>query len=182
MCCFVKLHKRQWRRLCSLHIILRILFGFWLKSILGSIDSTYILSYTKGTIENGKDVSDMKKLVDKAMEDLSTREVFLFRIACRCCGREYRSRPRVFSKAGVQAPTQERQILLDAVYDLERMPSRQKAALEIAEHFNYCPVCKQIVCNYCFLISSDLDLCKSCAEALQEIGSPVFTEVLDYVV
>ena len=31
----------------------------------------------------------MKQLVDMLLENLSTREVFLFRIACGACGREY---------------------------------------------------------------------------------------------
>ena len=124
----------------------------------------------------------MKSLVEKAIKDLSTRENFLFQIGCDCCGREYHSKPRIFSKTGITPTTREKQIIFDAVYEMEHSPSRRIAVQEMAEHFNYCPVCKRLVCNYCFLICEDIDLCKDCAKTLQENGIPVMTELLDVVV
>ena len=45
----------------------------------------------------------MKKLVEMMMEDLSTREVFLFRIACSSCGTEYSGKRVKFSKPASEA-------------------------------------------------------------------------------
>ena len=42
------------------------------------------------------------------MDDLSTREVFLFQTRCDECGREYKSKPLRFTKAGVMPQTQEK--------------------------------------------------------------------------
>ena len=44
----------------------------------------------------------MKKLVEMMLENLSTREVFLFRIACGACGTEYGGKKVRFSKAGIR--------------------------------------------------------------------------------
>ena len=43
----------------------------------------------------------MKQLVEAILENLSTREVFLLRVLCTCCGTWYGNTPRRFSKAGV---------------------------------------------------------------------------------
>jgi len=47
------------------------------------------------------------------------------------------------------------------------------AVSEAVHHFNHCPVCGRLVCNYCFVICDDLDLCRSCATRLQETGESV---------
>ena len=53
------------------------------------------------------------------------------------------------------------------------------AIREAAENLNYCPICKRLVCNRCFLICDDLDMCKQCAAQLEETGTPVLTDVLE---
>ena len=121
----------------------------------------------------------MKKLVEMMMEDLSTREVFLFRIACGACGTEYAGKQVKFSKAGITPQTQGKKIIYDACYEQELRDARLAAVREAAEHLNFCPICKRLVCNRCFLICDDLDMCKQCAAHLDETGSPVLTDVLD---
>lgn len=44
---------------------------------------------------------------------------------------------------------------------------------------NYCPVCKRLVCNQCFLICDDLDMCRQCAAALEQKGQPVALHVIE---
>jgi hypothetical protein len=39
-----------------------------------------------------------------------------------------------------------------------------------------------VVCNQCFLICDDLDMCRHCAEALQEKGHPVEAVTIDALV
>ena len=124
----------------------------------------------------------MKKLVEMMMEDLSTREVFLFRIACSSCGTEYSGKRVKFSEAGITPPTEGKRIIYDACYEQEFRDARQAAVREAAEHLNYCPICKRLVCNRCFLICDDLDMCKQCAAHLKETGSPVLIDVLETVI
>ena len=115
----------------------------------------------------------MKKLVEMLLENLSTREVFLFRIACSACGAEFGGRKIRFSKAGIIPPTEGKKIIFDAIYEQELRTAKQAAVRNAAEHLNYCPICKQLVCNQCFLICEDLDMCKECAAKLEEHGKPV---------
>ena len=121
----------------------------------------------------------MKQLVDMLLENLSTREVFLFRIACGICAAEFGGKPVRFSKAGILPPTEAKRIIYEACYEQELRAARQAAVRDAAEHLNYCPICKRLVCNRCFLICEDLDMCKQCAAHLKETGSPVVTDVLD---
>ncbi|MCI6126309.1 MAG: hypothetical protein MR738_09535 [Enterocloster clostridioformis] len=39
--------------------------------------------------------------------------------------------------------------------------------------FNKCPICSRLVCDRCFLVCDELDMCVSCAHYLQEQGEPV---------
>ena len=121
----------------------------------------------------------MKQLVDMLLENLSTREVFLFRIACGICAAEFGGKSVRFSKAGIKPPTEGKRIIFEACYEQEFRAARQAAIRDAAEHLNYCPICKRLVCNRCFLICEDLDMCKQCAAHLEETGNPVVTDVLD---
>ena len=124
----------------------------------------------------------MKKLVERMLEDLSTREVFLFRIACATCAAQFGGKRVPFSKAGITPPTQGKKIIYDAIYEREFLDVRQTAIRDAAENLNYCPICKRLVCNRCFLICDDLDMCKQCASDLNESGSPVLTDVLEVAI
>ena len=121
----------------------------------------------------------MKKLVEMMLENLSTREVFLFRITCAACGTPYGGKSVRFSKAGITPPTEGKRIIFDTLYEQEFRDARQAAVRDAAEHLNYCPICKRLVCNRCFLICDDLDMCKQCAAHLEETGSPVMNDVLE---
>lgn len=119
----------------------------------------------------------MRSLVEHLIENLSTKDTFLFRICCGVCDREYANKARRFSKAGLVAQTKEKQRLYDALYEQEFRSARLLAIQDAAEQINYCPICKRLVCNQCFLICDDLDMCKQCAAQLKETGTPVFSEV-----
>ena len=115
----------------------------------------------------------MRKLVETALEDMSTKEVFLFRISCAICGLSYGNKTTRFTKAGVAPPTPGEQIIYEALYEQELRDARNIAVRSAAENMNYCLICKRLICNQCFLICDDLDMCKQCADALEQRGQPV---------
>ena len=123
----------------------------------------------------------MIKLVETAMENMSTKEVFLFRVSCAGCGLEYGNKPIRFTKAGVVPSDPGKQIIYRALYEQELGDARNMAVRSAAEHMNYCPICKQLVCNQCFLICDDLDMCRRCASELQQHGQPVTPCVIEAV-
>lgn len=124
----------------------------------------------------------MKKLVETLLEDMSTKEVFLFRITCAGCGAEYGNKPIRFTKAGVPPGTPEKQIIYNALYEQEFRDARQAAIRSAAEDMNFCPICKQLICNHCFLICDDLDMCRQCAVTLRQSGQPVLPQVIQAVI
>ena len=121
----------------------------------------------------------MKKLVEAVLENLSTKEMFLFRVTCGNCGTEYGKKPIRFSKAEIPPTTQSKQIIYDALYEQEFREARRIAIRNAAEHMNYCPICKQLVCDRCFLICDDLDMCIQCARDLEQQGTPVLVGFLE---
>lgn len=124
----------------------------------------------------------MRKLVEMALKNMSTKEVFLFHISCANCGLEYGNKPIRFTKAGVAPNTPDKQIIYDALYEQELRDARHIAIRSAAEHMNYCPICKRLVCNQCFLICDDLDMCRQCAAELQQKGQPVTLCVIEAVI
>ena len=123
----------------------------------------------------------MKKLVDAVLENLSSRDVFLFRVVCGSCGTGYGNRPIRFSKACIVPAAKNQQILYDALYEQEFRAARQIAVRNAAEHMTYCPICRRLVCNQCFLICEDLDMCTQCAADLDQQGRPVTAGVLEAI-
>lgn len=121
----------------------------------------------------------MKRVVKEAMGDCSTVEEFRFLVRCQECGGIWHSSPIRFSKAGAEPESEGMRTILRTLYERERAAAREMAAAEAAEFFNYCPVCGRLVCDRCFLICEDLDLCIACAKALQVRGDVVAGEVSD---
>lgn len=115
----------------------------------------------------------MKRVMKEAMGDCSTIGEFRFLLRCQACGRIWHSSPVRFSKAGTKPETEGMRAVFRALYERERAAAREKAAAEASELFSQCPVCGRLVCDRCFLICEDLDLCTACAEALQVRGSVV---------
>ena len=116
----------------------------------------------------------MKKLIEMFLENLSTRDVFLFRIACGSCGTQFGNKSVRFSKAGAIPQTLKKAALYEILYAQELQTARLRAVREAAEDLNYCPVCKRLICE-------DLDMCRQCASAMEETGIPVVSDIPEIV-
>jgi len=105
--------------------------------------------------------------------DCSTPDVFCFSLRCAECGEIWKSKEIRFSKAGVIPPTDGKRVIFATLYQREKETALQKALGEAEKVFSQCPICHRLVCDHCFLVCEDLDMCTTCAARLQEQGEPV---------
>lgn len=115
----------------------------------------------------------MTDLLSSHLEDCSTPQYFCFAIRCEACGEFWYSTTIPFSKAGQAERYQEKKELYDAIYQREKERARQYAGQEAKERFSRCPICRRLVCDACFLICNEIDLCRDCAVRMKEKGEPV---------
>ncbi len=114
----------------------------------------------------------MKSMIKERFIDYSDGAKFCFGLVCPECGKVWKSTPIRFSKAGENPKTESEKIIHKILYEREYKIALEKAAEEAMKYFNLCPYCKRVVCDDCFLICSDLDICRTCAEHLQIMGEP----------
>lgn len=115
----------------------------------------------------------MRRIIRACMEDISSEEVFQFSLRCAVCGSLWKSQPVRFSKAGMQPESEGKRVIFQTLYQREREEACKRATTEALEYFSLCPICKRLVCDHCFLMGEDIDLCMDCAAFLQERGEPV---------
>ena len=115
----------------------------------------------------------MTSLLSSYLEDCSTPQYFCFSIRCEVCGEFCYSSSIPFSPAGQAAQYREKKELYDAIYQREKQRAWLAAGQEARERFSQCPVCRRLVCDGCFLICDEMDLCRECAGRMSESGEPV---------
>lgn len=115
----------------------------------------------------------MRQMIRDAMEDRSSPEAFRFSLNCAVCGVTWISRTSRFSKAGVTPESEGKQIIFQKLYEREWQAARERAVTDAMETFSLCPICGRLVCDCCFVLGEDIDLCTDCARALQENGRTV---------
>lgn len=115
----------------------------------------------------------MQRLLNDLLTDCSTEEQFQFSLICQECGREWKSPAKSFSKAGSVPVTEGKKIVYSALYQREKADARQRAMQQAEKQFSRCPICHRWVCDDCFMVCDDLDMCRRCAEKLNEQGSIV---------
>ena len=55
----------------------------------------------------------------------------------------------------------------------EKERAKMVAEKEAREHFSLCPICRRLVCDSCFMICDEMDMCKECAYRMEEYGESV---------
>ncbi|MFQ7646575.1 MAG: hypothetical protein ACLRK4_19865 [Ruthenibacterium lactatiformans] len=106
------------------------------------------------------------------LQDNSNEKTFQFSLRCEECGLVWNSSPVPFSKAEDERPEQKK-VVYEIMYQREKEIAFCRAYQDALECFNLCPVCARLVCNCCFRICSDVDMCSTCAEHLGEGGEAV---------
>lgn len=102
----------------------------------------------------------MMSLLSSHLEDCSTPQYFCFSVRCEVCGEYWYSSSIPFSKAEQAIQHQEKKELYDAIYQREKERAKLAAGQEARERFSQCPVCRRLVCDACFLICDEMDLCR----------------------
>lgn len=115
----------------------------------------------------------MIKMIRERLVDDSNEKEFRFYLVCEVCKKAWEFRPIRFSKADIEPPTESKRIVFEKLYQKEKEWALSRVAEEAVHYFNLCPVCGRLVCNDCFMICEDLDMCQECAESLQEEGESV---------
>lgn len=115
----------------------------------------------------------MCQIITELLHDCSTQNEFVFSLRCAQCGSVWKSKPIRFSKAKVIPQTEGKRVIFDTLYKREKAVAMELATQKVGELFSKCPICQRWVCDRCFLICEELDMCVSCAHHLKESGSPV---------
>lgn len=115
----------------------------------------------------------MVDIIKNILHDCSTPEEFRFSLYCESCGKKWECIPIAFSKAGVVPETEGQRIIFATRYKIEKAAAFEKAVAEAEGVYNVCPICRKSVCDSCFLICDDLDICRNYAEKLNVNGECV---------
>ena len=115
----------------------------------------------------------MNNILQNCLIDCSTDTEIAFKACCEECNKTQFGLRKRFSKAGITPKTQEKMTVYRILYKREWEQVKDDAVKRLNEQFNICPICKRMVCDNCFLICDEIDMCKNCAEALKEEGKSV---------
>jgi hypothetical protein len=99
----------------------------------------------------------MLEPVTRKMMDDSTDKAFVFTFYCDLCGRPWKSAP-----VSSLTPTRERSRKNPGCAWQEHDAAYERANLEAIQHFNRCPRCRRWVCDDCFLLLDEGDMCREC--------------------
>lgn len=119
------------------------------------------------------EVVKMSHITKELLQDCSTPDEFIFSMRCAECGGLWKSKPIRFSRAGVKPQTEGKRVIFETLYQREKAAALLRAVTEAQGAFSQCPICRRLVCDRCFMVCDELDMCVSCANRLQERGEPV---------
>ena len=115
----------------------------------------------------------LNDFIEERLQDLCTQESFCFGVKCEHCGEILSVPPIKFVKAGIEPKNESEKVIFKTMYMRDKELAYDRAIEILAGVFNYCPICKRIVCNNCFIVTGDIDICIDCAEKLGISGTVV---------
>ena len=103
----------------------------------------------------------MLRPITRKMTDESGGGTYRFTFYCDVCGKPYQS--PAYDSTVVTVPDRRAQ-------EIEYNDAYERANNEVLKNFNRCPACQRVVCDECFNILEDMDICRVCsAPATAEI-------------
>jgi rRNA maturation endonuclease Nob1 len=102
----------------------------------------------------------MQEKIRGKINDCSTDRAFVFAVQCEACGRVYKTMPVAFDP------------LLE-IKDEAREAAFKQALKDFSGTMNQCQECERIVCDKCFQVNVEQDLCADCSTRLNYKGKPV---------
>lgn len=100
--------------------------------------------------------------ITQQYKDLSTPDNFAFVFCCDRCDKEWQSEIYALNLRGFELPLNEK--IRCMLWNQQHDEAYERANLEAISHFNRCPECSRMVCDNCFCILEEWDLCKDCAK------------------
>ena len=105
----------------------------------------------------------MLKTLTKKIIDRSTDEFFKFEFHCDRCGVGWESETYYFEHGFLDKLTEGEQRAKNIMWKVEHDAALERANLEARLRFNQCNSCGRIICDECFAIEEERDLCLDCA-------------------
>ncbi len=105
----------------------------------------------------------MLKTITKKIRDRSTDRFFKFSFCCDRCEKEWTSEEYPFEHGFTDEMTDDERRAKEILWRIDHDAAFERANLEARLRFNYCTCCKGIVCDECFAMEEEDDLCHGCA-------------------
>jgi len=105
----------------------------------------------------------MLRPLTKKMTDESEGVVYRFTFYCDICGAPRQSDDYQSMSEETSSPE---------MRDTEYTAAYERANRAAMSYFNRCPKCKRYVCDKCFRILDDMDMCDECAKKQKEYAIP----------
>ena len=118
-------------------------------------------------------IKSKKENIEEQLLDLCSDEEFRFGVECAVCKNILSTDSIRFVKAGIEPKSHGQKIIFETIYRRDKLLEREKAINSLSANLNLCPVCGHIVCNNCFVITDDIDICSDCAKKLGVTGKTV---------
>ena len=99
----------------------------------------------------------MLRPITQKFTDESEGEEYRFTFYCDICGHPRQSIPYRSDTEGHLDPR---------ARENDHIAAYERANHEAISWFNRCPVCKRLVCDQCFRILDEMDMCKECAASV----------------
>ena len=105
----------------------------------------------------------MLKTITKLFRDRSTDRFFQFSFYCDSCGKEWTSEEYPFVHGFSDKLTEDERRAKEILWRSDHDAAFERANLEARLRLNACKSCGSVVCDECFAMEEEDDLCVDCA-------------------